>query len=407
MGSGFSRTRQVAPILAPSYTFGRSPTSQQEARRGATRPQIVVRFPRGPLGSCSSRCWQPPAAEAAASAGARSASRCPADRQPPRGGHRGRRPAHPAARSSSAIPRRPGRSLSHDGKQLAFRAGRRRDERLGRRRPTSPTAAKPVTKDTSRGIRQYFWAYTNKHILYLQDKGGDENWHVYSVDLATGETKDLTPFDKVAAQIQGVSDEVSRTRSSSGSTIASPSSTTSTASTSSPASASSCSRTTAFAGFVTDDDYKVRFAHDAARPDGGMDLLQPDRRTERSTPFESIGPDDTLTTQPVGFDKTGQHALPDRQPRPRHGGARQPGPGDGRPRRWWPRTRAPTPRTCLAHPTEKNIQAVVVHLRPRALAGARPGDRRATSKYLQERDRRRVQRRSAARSTTSAGSSPS
>ena len=33
---------------------------------------------------------------------------------------------------------------------------------------------KVVTKDTDRGIRIYFWAQDNKHILYLQDKGGDE-----------------------------------------------------------------------------------------------------------------------------------------------------------------------------------------------------------------------------------------
>jgi hypothetical protein len=56
-----------------------------------------------------------------------------------------------------------------------------------------------------RGIRIYFWAYTNRHILYLQDKGGDENWRVYAVDLATDETRDLTPFEKVAAHIQEVS----------------------------------------------------------------------------------------------------------------------------------------------------------------------------------------------------------
>ena len=52
---------------------------------------------------------------------------------------------------------------------------------------------KVVTKDTDRGIRIYFWAQDNKHILYLQDKGGDENWRLYAVDLDSGETRDLTP----------------------------------------------------------------------------------------------------------------------------------------------------------------------------------------------------------------------
>lgn len=33
-----------------------------------------------------------------------------------------------------------------------------------------PTGAEPVTNDTDRGIRIYFWAYTNEQILYLQDQ---------------------------------------------------------------------------------------------------------------------------------------------------------------------------------------------------------------------------------------------
>ena len=44
-----------------------------------------------------------------------------------------------------------------------------------------PTSARCVTNDTVRGIRQYFWAFTNDQILYLQDKGGDENFQVYGV----------------------------------------------------------------------------------------------------------------------------------------------------------------------------------------------------------------------------------
>src|SRR6187455_3081548 len=46
--------------------------------------------------------------------------------------------------------------------------------------------AKAVTEDKKRGIRAYFWAYDNKHILYTQDADGDENWHVYAVDLEAG-----------------------------------------------------------------------------------------------------------------------------------------------------------------------------------------------------------------------------
>src|SRR5574341_807524 len=52
-------------------------------------------------------------------------------------------------------------------------------------------AAKPVTKDAGRGIHIYFWAYTSRHLLYLQDQGGDENWKVYAVDVAGLQSKDL------------------------------------------------------------------------------------------------------------------------------------------------------------------------------------------------------------------------
>ena len=62
-----------------------------------------------------------------------------------------------------------------------------------------PAAARPVTDDRERGIRIYFWAYTSRHVLYLQDKGGDEDWHVYSVDLTSGQTNDLTPLEGVNA----------------------------------------------------------------------------------------------------------------------------------------------------------------------------------------------------------------
>jgi dipeptidyl aminopeptidase/acylaminoacyl peptidase len=70
---------------------------------------------------------------------------------------------------------------------------------------TDPAAARPVTNDTKRGIRQHFWAYDNQHVLYIQDEGGDENWHVYAADIATGTTTDLTPYKGVAAQVASLS----------------------------------------------------------------------------------------------------------------------------------------------------------------------------------------------------------
>src|SRR5688572_144294 len=66
-------------------------------------------------------------------------------------------------------------------------------------------AAKPITNDTKRGIRQHFWSFTGKHVLFLQDEGGDENWHLYSVDVTSGKQTDLTPFKGIRAQVAGLS----------------------------------------------------------------------------------------------------------------------------------------------------------------------------------------------------------
>jgi len=62
-------------------------------------------------------------------------------------------------------------------------------------------SAKVVTNDTDRGIRVFRWAHDGRHLLYLQDTGGDENWRLYDVDLHTMQRRDLTPFEGVQAQI--------------------------------------------------------------------------------------------------------------------------------------------------------------------------------------------------------------
>jgi dipeptidyl aminopeptidase/acylaminoacyl peptidase len=61
--------------------------------------------------------------------------------------------------------------------------------------------AQPVTHDTDRGVRFYFWAPDNQHILYIQDIGGNENWHLYASHLETKETRDLTPFENIQVRV--------------------------------------------------------------------------------------------------------------------------------------------------------------------------------------------------------------
>lgn len=95
--------------------------------------------------------------------------------------------------------------LSPDGKFVSFIAPKDGVLNVWVGPRSDPSAAKPVTNDTKRGIRQHFWAYDNKHVLYQQDEGGDENWHIYATDVVTGITTDLTPYKKVQAQVVGLS----------------------------------------------------------------------------------------------------------------------------------------------------------------------------------------------------------
>ena len=65
--------------------------------------------------------------------------------------------------------------------------------------------AQPVTNERKRGIRFYRWTYDGRHLVYLQDEQGNENFHVYAVDPQTRTTRDLTPLEGVSAMINRVS----------------------------------------------------------------------------------------------------------------------------------------------------------------------------------------------------------
>jgi dipeptidyl aminopeptidase/acylaminoacyl peptidase len=95
--------------------------------------------------------------------------------------------------------------ISPDGKYISFIAPKDGVLNVWVGPRSDPTAAKAVTNDTKRGIRQHFWAYDNQHVLYIQDEGGDENWHLYATNVSAGTTKDLTPYKGIQAQVVGLS----------------------------------------------------------------------------------------------------------------------------------------------------------------------------------------------------------
>ena len=73
--------------------------------------------------------------------------------------------------------------------------------------------ARPLT-NSERPLYGYFWTQDGKHILYVKDKDGDENMNVFAVDpkaeaaeSGVPESRNLTPFEDVTAQIYHVSQE--------------------------------------------------------------------------------------------------------------------------------------------------------------------------------------------------------
>jgi hypothetical protein len=64
--------------------------------------------------------------------------------------------------------------------------------------------ARAVTQDRGRGVRIYGWTYAGS-LVFLQDVGGDEDFHVFGVDPMNRVTRDFTPFSGVRAGIAAVS----------------------------------------------------------------------------------------------------------------------------------------------------------------------------------------------------------
>ena len=93
--------------------------------------------------------------------------------------------------------------ISPDGKMLAYLAP---DEGVLNVwvRTLGQADDRAVTRDRLRGIRSYSWQPDSTHILYAQDVGGNENFHIYQTEVSTRETKDLTPFEGARAQIVAV-----------------------------------------------------------------------------------------------------------------------------------------------------------------------------------------------------------
>ncbi|BCW88686.1 Dipeptidyl aminopeptidase BIII [Alphaproteobacteria bacterium SO-S41] len=164
--------------------------------------------------------------------------------------------------------------------------------------------AKVVTASTDRPIRQIFWANNSAVVLYLNDKGGDENFLLYSADPATGENKLITDFPKTRVVPFGGSESrpdemviglnnrdpryfdpyLLNTRTGALTKIA--------------------DNTEEYDGYVVDDALKLRFAS-KANQDGSVEVFKLDDAL-KATSYTKIGFEDAQTTAPAGMTTDGK-----------------------------------------------------------------------------------------------------
>ena len=285
-------------------------------------------------------------------------------------------------------------TISPDGAHLAWLAPRNGVLNVWVAPRERPADARPVTADAGRGIRFYAWAYTGRDILYIQDKGGDENWRVYSADVNTGEVGDLTPFDGVAAQIVGLSHrrpdellvalnnrdpqwhDIYRVNLTTGERTL-------------------LLQHDRFIGVEVDDDLTIRAAIQMT-PSGGLDIFRADG--DDWTLWQAFPAEDMLTASTVGFDKTG-HVLYLRDSRDRDTAALVAIDITTGERSLLAADERADADLVLRHPTERHVQAVAFDYERKEwqvldpaiaadmafLRGVTDGDAEITSRSLDDR----------------------
>jgi dipeptidyl aminopeptidase/acylaminoacyl peptidase len=96
--------------------------------------------------------------------------------------------------------------LSYDGASIAYIAPVDGVRNLWVAPLDDLKAARPVTRATDRPIGTSFqWAFTNRHIVFFEERGGDENWRASSVDILDGTIVPLTPPRGVLSHLQEAS----------------------------------------------------------------------------------------------------------------------------------------------------------------------------------------------------------
>jgi dipeptidyl aminopeptidase/acylaminoacyl peptidase len=201
-------------------------------------------------------------------------------------------------------PSRASGRISPDGKWLAWIAPRDGVLNLWVAPRDDLAKAKPLTAEKMRPIRSYFWSPDSKGLLFVNDKGGDENFLIYDVDVATGVQRTLTPFEKTRAQILGVSRRV-KDRILVGINNRDPKWHDVYSLDMKTGALTLVLKNDGYGGFNADDGLNLRLAS-KQRTDGGMDYYRVTDGKVEDKPVVAFGLDDSMTTAPLSFTADGK-----------------------------------------------------------------------------------------------------
>jgi len=103
-----------------------------------------------------------------------------------------------------------GYELSPDGNYITYSSAWENRANVFVKKMNDDSEPVRVSNSKDRDVAGFFWKDNN--LLYLKDKGGDENFHIYSTTFNGSEEKDLTPYPNVTVGVlsglQGVKDEI-------------------------------------------------------------------------------------------------------------------------------------------------------------------------------------------------------
>jgi dipeptidyl aminopeptidase/acylaminoacyl peptidase len=194
--------------------------------------------------------------------------------------------------------------VSPDGKWLSWLAPRDGVLNVWVAPAGDPAAAKPVTSEKDRPIGVHYWSADSAMILYVQDKGGDENFLLYGVDVATGKERLLTDFQKTRVEIVGTSTTI-KDRILVGVNNRDPRWHDIYSLDLKSGKLTEIMRGDGYQGFVADNNLDLRMA---LRPNaaGGSDFFRVTGGKVEEKPFASTTLEDALTTSPAGFTTDGK-----------------------------------------------------------------------------------------------------